>query len=252
MFKRLVRVEPPYIFSVLLAAAIIYLRRYSPTFDGKLQEITPAHFFLHFGYLVPFIDNAIWFNIVYWTLAIEFQYYIFIGMIYFLIISKKLVLRCIPYLIIIIAPSVLPSEDFLPCWLPVFGLGVLIFLFKSGLIKDAELVLVSLLFLGAIWFNETLLLTLVSLIVQLVILAFFNYSNKVLTFLGKFSYSVYLIHAVLGGAMVNVLSHYVTGSFSKFVLVLGAAVVTGLASYLTYIWIEKPAKKLSSKIKYGV
>ncbi|MGZ3865334.1 MAG: acyltransferase family protein [Bacteroidia bacterium] len=251
MIKRLIRVEPPYIFSVLVAAGFIYLRKFSPTFDGHLREITPAHFFLHLGYLVPFIDNAIWFNIVYWTLAIEFQYYIFIGLIYFLIVSPKLILRSLGYFVILAAPFVLGSEDFLPRWLPVFGFGIMIFLFKTDLIKIPEFIIMTFLLSGMTWYFTTFKLTMIALLMQLVILFFFNYSNRVLGFFGKFSYSVYLMHAILGGAMVNVLSHYMTGSFSKFGLVAGALVVTGVTSYFTYLYIEKPAKRLSSKIKYG-
>ena len=71
-----------------------------------------------------------------------------------------------------------------------------------------------------------------------------------LSFLGKFSYSVYLIHPILGATFVNVLSHYVSGPLQKIILVAGGLTITAIGSYAMYWAIEKPSKKLSSKLKY--
>ncbi|MFN6038957.1 MAG: acyltransferase family protein, partial [Bacteroidota bacterium] len=75
--KRMLRIEIPFIVSIILAIIYLNLRNFIPT-SYKI-DLTPSFsdFILHLGYLVPFFDNAKWINPVYWTLGIEFQYYLF-------------------------------------------------------------------------------------------------------------------------------------------------------------------------------
>lgn len=71
-----------------------------------------------------------------------------------------------------------------------------------------------------------------------------------MTWLGKFSYSVYLLHAIVGAAIVNFLSHYVNSTIGKFGVVITGLIVTFFFSYIMYLSIENPSKKLSSKLAY--
>jgi peptidoglycan/LPS O-acetylase OafA/YrhL len=77
-----------------------------------------------------------------------------------------------------------------------------------------------------------------------------HFQSKITNFFGQISYSLYLIHTITGGAVVNILSHRVTGVWGKFgVIVLGVAFAT-LCAYLFYRWIEKPAQKWSQRLQY--
>jgi peptidoglycan/LPS O-acetylase OafA/YrhL len=250
LLKRFVRLEPPYLFSILLAVAFILMRKYSPTFDGAAANITLRQVFLHLGYLVPFFENVSWLNNVYWTLAIEFQYYLVIGLLYFLFVSPKILVRMLGYLLLAGAPLILTKENLLPFWLPLFGVGIILFLYKSQQIKVAELLIVSLVFIAHLFIFNSVVAGIIAMGGELLILFMFSYSNSFLSFLGKFSYSVYLMHAILGAAFVNVLSHYIKGCFAKLALVLGGLIITGLSSYLMFLFVEKPSKKLSSKLSY--
>jgi peptidoglycan/LPS O-acetylase OafA/YrhL len=250
MLKRLIRLEPPYLFSILLALTILYLRKYSPSYDGIDREITLRQVLLHLGYLVPFFENVTWLNNVYWTLAIEFQYYLAIGLLYFLFISPRLLVRCLGYLILTIAPRLLPHENFLPFWLPLFAIGILLFLYKSSKISLAEFLIASFVFVVHLYLFNSNVAAFIAIASILLIVFLFGYSNRFLAFLGKFSYSVYLIHPLLGATLVNVLSHYISGPFNKFLLVSGGMLVTAAGSYIMYRLIEMPSKKLSSKLGY--
>ncbi len=248
--KRLARLEPPYIVSVLVMLVILLIRKYSPAYNNNEVLISTKQLLLHIGYLIPFFRGTAWLNNVYWTLAIEFQYYILIGFLYFLIISKRLYVRLIAYLLIISSSVLLPNADFLPYWLPVFGVGILIFLYKSNRISLIEYLVVSLLFSIDVFIFNSITACAVSVISGLAIMLLFNNSLKILAWLGKFSYSVYLMHAIIGASFVNILSHYATTGISKTAIVITGMAVTFLSSYLMYLFVEKPSKKLSSKLAY--
>lgn len=149
--KRLIRLEPPYLVSVALMVTILFFRKYSPVYNNTAILVTVKQVLLHLGYLIPFFKDMTWVNNIYWTLAIEFQYYLVIGLLYLLFVSKKGYLRLIAYSIIITMPVVLPYVDFLPYWLPIFGIGILIFLYKRHYINITELILVSLVFVTDIF-----------------------------------------------------------------------------------------------------
>src|SRR5882762_3693640 len=73
IIKRLSRLEPPYIISIILAILFIIARQnilHNNDVDFSFTQLA-----LHFGYLIPFFKHYNWLNQVYWTLAIEFQYY---------------------------------------------------------------------------------------------------------------------------------------------------------------------------------
>ena len=248
--KRLIRLEPPYIVSVLLMLMVLFLRKYSPVYNNADIVVTFKQVLLHIGYLIPFFKDMHWVNNVYWTLAIEFQYYLVIGLLYFLFTSKRSHVRLCAYIIIAGISIILPNADFLPYRLPIFGIGILIFLYKSNHIAIIELLFVSLIFLADIFiFNEKIAF-IITTVSEVIILLLFDVSNKALTFIGKFSYSVYLLHAIIGAAFVNFLSHYASSVSSKVIVVIAGLIVTFCSSYLMYIFIEKPSKKLSSKLAY--
>jgi peptidoglycan/LPS O-acetylase OafA/YrhL len=67
--KRLARLEPPYIISVLLMLVIILIKRHS-SIAYNIDEITVSQkqLLLHIGYLVPFFNGVKWllsFNIIF-------------------------------------------------------------------------------------------------------------------------------------------------------------------------------------------
>ncbi len=251
--KRLIRLEPPYLISIVIMLGIIFIRKYNPAYKGVPILITGKQILFHIGYLIPWSKDLTltWLNNIYWTLAIEFQYYIVIGVLYFLLTSKKGYLRLISYIILFGSKFVIPLVDFLPYWLSFFGIGILIFLYRINRINKTELIIVSLLFIIDIFLFNERTAAVITTISELTILLLFNQSNKVLAWLGKSSYSVYLMHAVLGVATVNFLSHYANTTIDKVAVVIAGLIITFCSSYLMYLLVEKPSKKLSGKLAYG-
>ncbi|RZK24251.1 MAG: acyltransferase, partial [Flavobacterium sp.] len=73
ILKRSVRVDPPYWCCILLLFILTPLPFSDFNFRGILFHIT---------YLVPFIKSAHWYSDIFWTLSIEFQFYILLGLLY--------------------------------------------------------------------------------------------------------------------------------------------------------------------------
>lgn len=246
--KRFIRLEPPYIVSLMVAIAHTYVRVLSPHYNG--MDITPdlKQVMLHFGYLIPFVEGEKWIRPVYWTLAVEFQYYLSLGLLFPLLASQKLFFRIPAYLLILSGP--LLFSDFLPFHLPVFLLGIALFLYRIKFIGKLEhFALVSAAAAEILIFHTTGTL-LFSAIAYFAILFYSDFKNRILSFLGDISYSLYLFHSLTGLVIINYFSHTVTSPILKFLLILFAISVTIVVSYLVYRFVELPSKKLSSRIKY--
>jgi peptidoglycan/LPS O-acetylase OafA/YrhL len=246
--KRFIRLEPPYIASLMLAIAHTYLRMRSPHYNGVDITPTAEQIALHFGYLIPFVHGQTWIRPVYWTLAVEFQYYLAIGLLYPLLSNEKTVLRVISYLIILSGPFII--KGYLPLYLPVFLLGIALFLFKSKIIERTELLVLTINATAEIFMFHDLGAFIYAGITYAAILFFSEFKSRILTFFGNISYSVYLFHSLTGLVILNYFSHIVVSPFCKFLLVILALAITIASSYLVYRLIELPSKTLSSKIKF--
>lgn len=247
--KRLIRLEPPYLISLVLAIVHTYLRTLSPYYNGL--DITPTvkQALLHFGYLIPFFEDQVWIRPVYWTLAIEFQYYIAIGLLFSFISNNKLWIRICIYVLFLSGP-ILIKANFLPFHLPVFLLGILLYLYKSKYINLIELYIVVAVTIVCIGFFNDIPTIFFSGITFFIIMYFDDFKSKIGDFLGNISYSIYLFHSVSGMIILNYFSHTVTSPFIKFVLIIISVLVSIGAAYIVYLLIEKPSKRWSSSIKY--
>ena len=127
--KRLIRIEPPYIISIALAIAAhyIFVANYQPDWFNIL---------CHFAYINNF-TNQPYLNPVYWTLGIEFQFYIFIALFFPLLVSKwgKWFLLAVCILPLVVK---LPPNFGLPGLLPIFGFGMLYYLFLKKRVTIIE------------------------------------------------------------------------------------------------------------------
>jgi peptidoglycan/LPS O-acetylase OafA/YrhL len=247
LLKRFIRLEPPYLISILVFLALIFIRNHFSGFDHPRFQGANQLFF-HIGYLIPFTYYE-WLLDIYWTLAIEFQFYLLIAIYYFALISKKMFIRILWYILMIISAQFGGSE-FLPYWLPLFLLGNLLFLYKNSFIKNIEFYLVSIFTLLYIAAFISLPVFFASILPFFAILYYSDFQNKILGWIGKVSYSVYLFHTVIGTAVVNLLSHYCVNNLQRFFVVIIGVATSIIFSKLIYKIIEEPSQKVSSRIKY--
>ncbi|WP_431199266.1 acyltransferase family protein [Mucilaginibacter sp. P25] len=122
ILKRITRIEPPYIASILLTILAGYLlnTNYRPDISNILT---------HLAYINNFIGRP-YLNPVYWTLGIEFQYYLFIG-VFFPIIIKKWGAISLPLICLLPLFIPVPGSTLLNVF-PFFALGILYYLYLTG------------------------------------------------------------------------------------------------------------------------
>jgi peptidoglycan/LPS O-acetylase OafA/YrhL len=249
--KRLLRIEIPYVASLILAVAYLNLRNHIST--SAQVDLSPSlnDILLHLGYLIPFFDGKPWINPVYWSLSVEFQYYIAIAILFPLLSSQKNTLRATGYAAILIPNLITHNHSFFFSWSSYFLLGIIYTLWRK---KIATTIEASIVFIIACIVvskqigNHELGL---GLAVIASVHFFSSYSNSILNHLGKISFSIYLMHSITGGAVINFLSHHFYESWQKpFVILFGIAICLS-CSWLFYKLIERPSMNWSKKIKYN-
>jgi hypothetical protein len=148
------RLEPAYIVSLLLAFLLTYAAARTPGYRGP-SEPSPGELLLQFVYLAPWFDVP-WLNVVAWTLAIEFQFYLFMLLAAPLLLSSPGWPRLLFFAAIAAASFVFGDRRVLFHYLPCFALGFAVFLFYIERIKRVDLVCLCGLFLLVIAAETTI------------------------------------------------------------------------------------------------
>ena len=190
--KRIIRIEPPYIVSIILAISIAYLSSRSPLYKGVPFHFSFLGLLAHLGYLIPFTKFN-WAIGVYWTLAIEFQYYIVIGLIISFLIKKenKFIIYC-TIIMLLILPFIVSDARFLFHFFPLFVAGILCFQYKCGLITKIEFILFEILALLSVY-NQFSNIEFFAVFLIILFIEFINnFKSIIFSFLGKISFSLYL------------------------------------------------------------
>jgi peptidoglycan/LPS O-acetylase OafA/YrhL len=248
MLKRNVRLYPPYLASIaitVLATNIILV----PLFKVPHMTVTGRDLLLHFGYLND-LFKVPWINVVYWTLAIEFQWYLLVGLVMPALASRNRLLRFAVTTAMVMAYFTIYWDRLVFHYLPVFLIGVFVFQYRAELIEKREMLGLIAVMVLATHRISGWLVPLVAVPTGLLI-AFSTYHNKRMDRVGDVSYSLYLIHLPIGVSVIGLLSHWLPYSsyFIGVLDVVGVAASTW-AAWIMYQFIEKPSQEWSSAIKY--
>jgi peptidoglycan/LPS O-acetylase OafA/YrhL len=247
--KRILRIEPPYLVSILIVIALNFVSTLSPFYRGAPFSVDFANLAGHVAYLNVFTGGK-WLNPVYWSLAIEFQYYLLIAFAFGLITSKNPLYRIL-FFVFFAASSFLSLQpnSFVFSYSGYFLAGILLFQLVCRIITPKEFwgfIVVALILLS---YQQGIVLAALAAVTLLII----TYVNEVPSFfryMGLISYSLYLIHGPIGARIINIAEVKVHNVFLRECIVFLAFGISVLASGLFYKYVEKRFKKLSGSIKY--
>ncbi len=254
--RRMIRIEPPFIIALALAVAYTYVRTISPHYNGIETSPTAKQILLHLGYLIPFTEpNITWIRPAYWTLAIECQFYLMMGLLFPFISHVKIIFRLFAYgfilglsiYLILFTTGVFPWP-YLFKFFPLLLSGTLLCLLVTEKINFNEYAIMSIINAAIIWFFVGKLELIGLIFLPIMILFFHKKSHPFLDFIGNMSYSIYLMHSLTGTAVLNYLAHIVHDPVLKIGAVIFGIAFTFFCSWLFYKFIEKPSHKISLKI----
>jgi peptidoglycan/LPS O-acetylase OafA/YrhL len=248
MGRRLIRLEPPYVASMVLVIALAFVSQMFPAFHGGAPHFTVPQLASHLLYMAPFFHQE-WINTVYWSLTFEFVFYIACGLLFPLLFKRglwwtallvagaavavhtKALLepRVILFLIGIAAMRYFVGRDRLPVFL-ICVLGSAALMAAVDAIPGA--------IVGA---ATALVLTLVK-----------APEIRPLTALGAISYSLYLLHVPIGGRIVNLGQRFGHGTLFDLTLSLAALAASLAAAFVFYRLIEAPATALARRLSLNV
>jgi len=251
LWKRILRIEPPYIISIVLVVTLNLLSSVTPGFSGPPYVLDFKNILGHIGYLNAFTGEK-WLNDVYWTLAVEFEYYLLVALIFPFLSSNKNIHRWLVLLIFNLSIW-LPFDHshHLISFAPFFIAGIVLFQWRCGIISTLEyvviimLIIVQFLLMGAEFF-------VIIVLASLLFLSFVQSLPRAIMWLGLISYSLYLIHIPLGGKFINILNRIIVpkSDLSKEVIIATSMLFCFAGAWLFYLLFEKPFKSRASSIKY--
>ncbi len=250
LLRRTIRLDPPYWLRLLsIVLIIIFLPSYKPEPDTFNIERFLAHLFYmnwYFGYE--------WFSLMYWTLEIEFQFYILIGLCYNLFTHKNKIISYLSLLIFLFATYITPNSYTIFAYGEIFSIGILVFLYYTNHFNYKEFIIFLLLAILIALFKQSLnYLTeiLVPTLLTSACILWLNIDTKIGNFLGKISYSLYLVHAPVGQRLIYESFNFIQNPILRTFWVIFAILMAILVAYVYYLVIEKPFIKLSKKIVFA-
>jgi peptidoglycan/LPS O-acetylase OafA/YrhL len=245
MARRMVRLEPPYIASIVLVVCLNTISSLLPHFAGSPQKYTLVQLLSHGLYVIPLTPFQ-WIQPVYWSLAYEFVFYITVGLTLWALWPRNILLTlAFTALAAVLKFGVTGMWD---ARIVLFALGVSAARHHLG--RDGLT-----LFIGSISACVLAMITMgssanaaVGLLAALVIALLRTPAWPPLTFLGSISYSLYLIHVPVGGRIVNFGRRFGEGAAYELLLSLSALVVSLVFAWLFYLWIERSATRWSRRV----
>ncbi len=195
--------------------------------------------------MIP-LTNYSWLNIVYWTLAYEFVFYILAGLLWPVLSHRSLLYTAA--LVAVIQAIDIALRDQPTGAALLFFVGIccarrMLKLDPRWLSLSAAAIAVVALYcitepvVAVVTFGTAFFIAFVDIP-----------RIRVLGFLGTISYSLYLLHVPIGGRVVNIGRQFIDGPAQEFFLSLVALAVSLLAATIFWKYVEQPAKRASKRV----
>jgi peptidoglycan/LPS O-acetylase OafA/YrhL len=246
ILKRLIRLDPPYITAIGLT---LFVAAFHTVVTGDRFPYSLPQVLVHIGYLNVFFHYQ-WLATVFWTLGVEVQYYLVIGLVFPLLKRPLIFWLVVAPASILWANHHLRPYGYISPWLPFFLLGIAAFHYRRGIINIWIFLGVMLMptLYALVWTGR--FTGLACLATAIVIGTVSARMPRPLVWLGTISYSLYLTHWIVGVTVGHAI--LAAAATPPIVIVLVTLAVCLAAAWGFYCLIELPSVRWSKRVKYGV
>lgn len=245
LLKRVIRLQLPLIACVGLILAI---NTAFQLYNGVPIDFSWTQFLANISLTANFVGEE-WYNPIFWTLGIELQFYVFIGLTFLLIRKFPF-----PWLLGLGTLAFCLNYNFdtrgtLVEFGSYFTIGIAMYLFHQKKLTLIHILILSI--IGTIDFEMNQApFYYMSSVLFIPIILFVNKRSKVLEFSGEISFSFYLIHGAIGGKFLYFTARHADQLWQKIALLSFALILSYFAAYVFYLLIEKTSTRLVKRISY--
>jgi peptidoglycan/LPS O-acetylase OafA/YrhL len=215
---------------------------------GTMAARTWADWWPHFFYLNDALHRP-WLMEIYWTLALEAQYYLAIGLFFPFLQHRHAVVRWTVMAALILLPLWADQFRTVQMFSALFAMGILTCQRLNGRIGPMAHAL-SLLACGLVTWRVMGWPQALTGLLTAVAIASVPLHHRVLEWLGTVSYPFYLFHSVVAGLLMPWLAMMPRGPWQDTAAVLGLFAISLGLSWGLHRVVERPSMRWSSAVLY--
>jgi len=248
LLRRGIRLYP--VFAIVALCHLLFSIYGFPLlgYGGGSPDLTWSRALANFTLSADLVGES-WYLPIFWSLAIEAQYYLCIVVSFPFFLSKTKWIQLAAILLWIVPTYFVGYTETVFTWTAFFALGILAFMKKQGLI--GRWTFWGLFFLAAFAHQEARNMTSawIGMETALLILYAPKFRSQVFEKIGLVSYSLYLLHLIFGSAVLILLRHLPESwQWAPMSVALATLVSIGTA-FLFYRYFELPFHKLARSFK---